>query len=142
MERIALTVPVKIKYLHLVSQFGVRAADSIEHPGGPNGESGFAHSFELALSEAFTNAVKHSQGSRALSKIIIEFEIEEDALSISVKDRNPRFDPDVAPPADIGTCPVGGYGLFLMKQVMDKVAYRREDGWNVMTMSKKVRELL
>lgn len=138
-EPIILTVPAAMKYLHLVSQFAVRVAGFIDPPKGPGDGVDFAHAFELALSEAFTNAVKHVQGFRALSKIIIEFEIEEDALSMSIKDRNPRFDPDVTPPADIRTFPVGGYGIFLMKQVMDRVGYRREVGWNVMTMSKKLK---
>ncbi len=135
-ETITLTVPVAMKHLHLVAQLGVQMADSVGPPRVPGEHVDFSGDVELALSEAFTNAVKHAPPSGSSARVIIEFSVGPGILTVAVKDRNPPFDPDVAPLADITTYPSGGFGVFLMKQVMDTVGYRRESGWNVITLSK------
>jgi len=137
-EYITLTLPAEMKYLHLVSRFGARVADSITQPAGPNDVHGFSRAFELALSEVFTNAVKHKDGLQDESQVIIEFEAGENKLTVRVKDRNPRFDMESASAPQLSDYPDSGYGIFLLKQVMDTVTYRRKEGWNMITMAKNI----
>jgi len=137
-EYVTITLPAKMKYLHLVSKFGARMVSSIDPPIDSKEAHDCSHAFELALSEAFTNAVKHKGGMTDKTEVIIEFEVGENELVVMVKDRNPRFDmANVSPPL-ISDHPDSGYGIFLIKQIMDKMTYHREDGCNVVTMSKKI----
>ena len=52
------------------------------------------------------------------------------------------FDPCAAPKPDIrkiiATGRKGGLGIYLTLRLMDDCAYRREDGQNVLTMTKKI----
>ena len=46
------------------------------------------------------------------------------------------IEPDINTP--IEDRPIGGLGIFLVKQFMDEVSYRREAGLNILTMVKKI----
>jgi serine/threonine-protein kinase RsbW len=137
-DQITLTVPPDLKYIRLASLMGSQVAETIYHSVGLENGQLFCHAFELALSEAFANAVKHGKGSGPEFQIVIEFEVHEAKLTVTVKDRNPPFGLDGASPLDLSNHPESGYGLFLLKQVMDTVTYRREKDWNMITMTKKL----
>ena len=47
-----------------------------------------------------------------------------------------KEDPDTTLPA--GEREVGGLGIFLVKKTMDGIAYRREDGQNILTLRKRI----
>ena len=48
-----------------------------------------------------------------------------------------KEDPDVTLSAD--DRPVGGLGIFLVRKTMDSMEYRRENGFNILTIRKKIR---
>lgn len=48
-----------------------------------------------------------------------------------------RKDPDIT--LDAEERQIGGLGIFMVKDMMDHVSYRREDGKNVLTMKKTLR---
>ena len=45
-----------------------------------------------------------------------------------------RADPDTTLPAE--KRPIGGLGILMVKKMMDKVTYRRENGCNILTIQK------
>ena len=90
------------------------------------------------MSEAFANAVKHRNDFDPEFQIVIEFEMNEAELTVTVKDRNPPFGLDWVSPLELSDHPESGYGLYLLKQVMDVVTYRRENDWNIIRMTKKL----
>ena len=47
-----------------------------------------------------------------------------------------KEDPDITLSAE--DRPIGGLGIFLCKQMMDRVEYRYEKGCNILTMEKKI----
>jgi sigma-B regulation protein RsbU (phosphoserine phosphatase) len=57
-------------------------------------------------------------------------------------DTGMQLDPTKAPEADITLSledrPIGGLGIFLIRQIMNEVSYERIDGKNVLTLSKKL----
>lgn len=64
-------------------------------------------------------------------------------LTLQVVDDGVAFNPlEEAPEVDITLGveerPIGGLGIFLVKQIMDEVAYERTDGKNIFTMKKKL----
>ena len=54
----------------------------------------------------------------------------------------PPFDPTAAPQADVTLGvedrKIGGLGIYLVRNIMDTVSYRYENGKNILTMIKKI----
>jgi anti-sigma regulatory factor (Ser/Thr protein kinase) len=65
-------------------------------------------------------------------------------LRITIRDKGKEFNPlnRAAPKLDVPaeTRQIGGLGIYLIKQTMDTVRYRREDGYNVLTIEKYLPE--
>ncbi len=61
-----------------------------------------------------------------------------------IEDDGIAFDPLIAPPpdldSDIEDRPIGGLGVYLVKEMMDEVEYARADGRNRVTLVKNVAE--
>ena len=100
-------------------------------------------SLHLALDEVVTNVIRyaHDDDGRA-HPIVVRLALERDVLTAQVEDDGRAFNPLEAPPPDLGANlderPIGGLGIFLVRSVMTSVEYRREDGRNVLIMSKKL----
>ena len=65
-----------------------------------------------------------------------------DTLNFVITDSGTPFDPTSVEDADVTLGvedrPVGGLGIFLVRQIMDTVNYERVDGHNILTLSKKI----
>ncbi len=61
---------------------------------------------------------------------------------MTIEDDGPRFDPLSLPPPDVTASlderPIGGLGLFLVRQLMDAVSYDRVGARNRLRMTKRV----
>ncbi len=96
---------------------------------------------ELSLHEIFVNIAKYAypDGQGEMSLRIWR---EARTLHMEFRDRGIPFNPAEMPKPDLdekirrGT--QGGLGIYLFKTLMDGIAYRREGGENVLTISKKV----
>jgi len=102
-------------------------------------EEDFADNIELAVSEACTNAIRHSRTADAEGRVVLCFQVYEDQLVVEVKDRGGGFDLEKVPPPDFEQHPESGYGLFLIRTLMDEVLYTRGDECNTLTMRKYFR---
>jgi len=102
-----------------------------------------AMSICLALEEAVVNVMSYAYPPDVQGEINIEASLEGDELRFVVSDAGQPFDPTAQ--ADVDTTlsaeerPIGGLGIFLVRQIMDNVSYERLDGKNVLTMRKNVR---
>lgn len=94
----------------------------------------YCHAYELAVSEAFTNAVRYGSSAQEDSVVTINFIHEGRRLTVCVIDTNESFNPVTIAP-DITSYPESGYGLFLIHSVMDSVSYKRDNGANILSMS-------
>jgi serine/threonine-protein kinase RsbW len=95
---------------------------------------------QLAVEEAITNIIVHGyppgQGDititcRAAPKNI-EVRIEDSAAPF-----NPLSLPDPDLSGEVEDRKIGGLGVFLIRQVMDGISYRRENGKNILTLEKR-----
>lgn len=81
----------------------------------------------LATTEAITNIILHGYKDK---NGLIELEVKQEGNSVTVyiRDEAPRFDPTQIPTPDLNqpleNRPVGGMGIHLMRQFMDRVLYR------------------
>lgn len=87
-------------------------------------DSQAAADFTLAISEACTNVVRHAYTAHAESRLILTARRIGERIIFRVRDFGDKFDPASVPPPKIDDeLRVGGYGIYLMRQVMDEVRY-------------------
>jgi len=122
--------------LPLLTRFVKEFCSSVELPPA------YASSFELALEEVFMNIVKHGSRPGVTSRVEVSLALSAEALTMTVEDRGPPFDPLALSPPDVSASladrPIGGLGVFLVRRVMDEVTYQRVGTCNRLTMSKSL----
>lgn len=100
------------------------------------------NSFELALEEIFMNVAMHAVRGGSVPRVELTLARAGDSVTLAVEDDGPQFDPlslaapDVA--ASLGDRPIGGLGVFLVRQLMDAVSYHRVGACNRLSMSKRI----
>ena len=130
---ITLTLPGEIMFVRFASQTAASLARLLaeENPPASDGEQ-FVHSFDLAVSEAFTNSVKYADERDTPQILTLTFEFEQRQLTVSVRDDNRPFSIDRQRDNE----QIGGWGLGVIRNLMDEFTYRREGDSNIITMSK------
>lgn len=102
---------------------------------------GISFDVTLAVDELVTNAVGYGFDDDGEHRIDLALRIEGGTLTVEVADDGRAFDPFQAPepdfPAPVEERARGGLGIYLVRKTMDAVAYRREDGRNVVTLTKR-----
>ena len=99
-----------------------------------------AFAINLAIDELLTNTVSYGYDDEDPHWIEIVLRRENDALVLVIVDDSAPFDPTQMPEPDteapLDEREAGGLGLLLVNQMMDRVEYRRQDGRNVVTLTK------
>jgi serine/threonine-protein kinase RsbW len=97
---------------------------------------------EMAVDEACANVVDHAYEQMEVGDMEVSCSLNEQDLIICVRDWGRSFnldeipDPDVEAPLEDRT--LGGLGLYLIKQIMDRVQYTADpEAGNVLLMVKK-----
>lgn len=99
------------------------------------------YALELAVDEACTNVMRHAYKAQE-GRIEIQIQTVEDWVEVVIRDWGEPFDPESIPPPDLDAPleqrPLGGIGLFLMRQLMDRVDFQFSDvEGNTLTMAKR-----
>lgn len=106
-----------------------------------------AADLDLALVEAATNVVKHGFEGRADGRLKVQLVVKEDHVEIVLRDNGPQFDPlantSSAPwerdYQSFDDVPERGFGLGLIRALVDDCAYDHADGENILTLRKNYR---
>ena len=77
---------------------------------------------KLALEEALTNAMRHGNAMDASRDVAVRIEADRSAVRIDVHDRGNGFDFRNVPDPTASVRP-SGRGVYLMRQIMDKVEF-------------------
>ena len=105
-------------------------------------DQSLAMSLNLALEEAVTNVILYAYPAGSDGLVDIEAIMGKDILEFIISDSGVAFDPTAAPEADISLGvedrPIGGLGIFLVRNIMDTVSYQRTDGKNILSMTIKL----
>ena len=78
---------------------------------------------ELALGEALANVIEHAYQSEAGQEIHLALAIDDSKLSLSIRDFGRKFDQATYRPPKFEEAKEGGYGVYLIEQMMDEVVY-------------------
>jgi serine/threonine-protein kinase RsbW len=95
---------------------------------------------QLAVEEAITNVIVHGY-AKGPGTIVISCHTTRGIAEIQIEDSAPPFNPLSIPEpnisAEIEERQIGGLGVFLIRQVMDEISYRYENGKNILVLVKK-----
>ena len=96
----------------------------------------------LVLEEAVVNIINYAYPKEEHESIYLSAKLHDGSIILVLTDTGKEFDPTVAPEADITLSaeerPIGGLGIFLIRQMMNEVKYERIDGKNVLTLEKRL----
>ena len=98
--------------------------------------------FQVTLDEVLSNVVRHGYGADAPSsrEIEVQFGLKDGVLELVIQDDAAPFDPLAEAPPDTASLerPPGGLGIFLVRRLMDEVAYERREGRNRLVCRRSV----
>lgn len=93
-----------------------------------------SYNFNLALDEIITNIVSYGYDDEAEHAIDVRLELIDGVVEAEVVDDAKAYNPLDAKEPDIDAAledrPIGGLGVFFVKELMDDVRYRYENGRN------------
>ena len=96
----------------------------------------------LVMEEMVSNVIFYAypEGSSAEIELIAESDGKE--LTFVLSDKGQEFDPTAKADADPDINPmerdIGGMGIYIVKNIMNKVTYQRLEGKNLLTMKKTI----
>lgn len=97
---------------------------------------------KLALEEAVTNVIQYAYPEKEDQDIRIDMNYKNRRLTIVITDTGIAFNPLARQEPDLTLSleerPIGGLGIYLVKQLMTEVNYNRSDGKNILTMTKDI----
>ena len=102
-------------------------------------ETKIKHHVEVAVDEIVSNVARYAYGKNSGS-VSVKVDTDDTGLTITVTDSgvayNPleKEDPDITLSAEERG--IGGYGIFIVKKVMDDISYEYKDNQNVFKMRK------
>lgn len=97
------------------------------------------YQLDIAVDEIVSNVARYAYEEKE-GKVTVKAEVDRSGIEITVIDSgipyNPleKEDPDITLPAEERG--VGGYGIFIVKKVMDDITYEYKDGQNILKMKK------
>ena len=98
--------------------------------------------FDLALEEALANVIMYAYPEGEQGEVEISIEMKDGHIHTCIRDAGVPFNPLQQPEAELSDSveerPIGGLGIYLIKEIMDKVEYQRKDGNNVLTMTMNI----
>ena len=101
-----------------------------------------AMSINLALEEAVTNSMLYGYPEGSVGLVEIEGGVDGSTLTFVISDSGVAFDPTQQAEADVTLGveerPIGGLGIYLVREIMDEVRYERVGDRNVLTLSKQL----
>lgn len=130
-ERVELELPNKPEFISLarlaVSSLANMIGFSIDE----------IEDIKVALSEACTNAMQY--GCKNQNSYKTTFEIGPDFLSVCVKDTGDLWDIDAVKEPSLKGDQVGGFGLYIIRTLMDEMDITSQESGTTLTMKKLLR---
>ncbi len=104
--------------------------------------SDLINDLELAADEGATNVIEHAYHYDTRRSFSVELQMAKEQVRIIVRDSGEAFEPQAAGKVDlerhIAERRTGGLGVHLMHTMMDRVEHKRENGQNVLVLTRKV----
>ncbi len=106
----------------------------------PGMDAGLLYDMQLAVDEACTNVITHGYAGMNPGSIILDLELAPGEITITLTDFGHSFEPDDAPVPDVGASleerEPGGFGIFFIRQSVDRMEYHVTEDGNTMILTK------
>jgi len=94
----------------------------------------------LTLEEVVSNIINYGFVDHDEHQISIEMNLQGETLTIKIKDDGKPFNPLEVKNANLekpfDEREIGGMGIYIVRKLMDKILYKREEGNNVLQLTK------
>ena len=131
-----LTIVNKVSEISKLNAFVKSATAAL------NMEKGLANQLKLAVEEAVTNVIDYAYPNGIEGNIDLTIEADESRIRFILSDSGAEFDPTGVSKADttltVDERPIGGLGVFLVRNLMDSINYEHIDGRNILRMEKRL----
>lgn len=135
--QVDVVIPTQTKYLDLIGSIGEHIGKELDNFSGD--KESLAFHLNLVLTEATSNAIRHSSDSDPKDTVRIKINIESDDLIIKVYDHGQGFDLESVPVPDFDHPREGGMGIFFIKTFMDSVTYTQQEDCNILEIKKSLK---
>ena len=106
-------------------------------------DMGTAMKMNLAIEEAVVNVMNYAYPADVKGTVNIDAKASAEWVKFIISDSGAPFDPTAKAEVDTTLSAeergIGGLGIHLIRQIMDSINYEREDGRNVLTLIKKLK---
>ncbi len=96
----------------------------------------------LSLDELLTNIIHYGFDDEKEHTIIVKLSLSENILEITIEDDGKAFNPLNAKPPNLDQSiedkPIGGLGIYLVKNLMTEINYKRLKNKNILVLTKIV----
>ena len=133
--RESLTITNKVSEITKLNAF-VQSVTTAIHM-----ENQLAHKIKLAVEEAVTNCIEYAYPADTIGDVTVAIEADDTIIRFIITDAGANFDPTNVSKADttlsVDERPIGGLGVFLVRNLMDSINYERIEGKNILRMEKR-----
>lgn len=95
----------------------------------------------LAIEEILINIISYAYAGNDNQKIFVDFEYNGNQIKIVIKDMGPPFninEVSESRPMSPFVDKIGGWGIHIVRSIMDKIEYTRMNDYNVVSLFKNV----
>lgn len=132
----SLTLPNDVETIPQLNEFIHTIAETIGL------DMSLTMSLNLAIEEAVVNVMDYAYPQGVKGDVTIDVAASDQWLQFIISDSGTPFDPTKKEEADttlsVDERPIGGLGIFLVRQLMDTIQYDYVDGKNVLTLRKQL----
>jgi len=129
-----LTIPSSTRFLEEVREFVATHAKDADF------SEMVVEQIKMAVDEACTNVIEHSYEGKTEQKVDISVKIDSEKLVVIIRDTGREFDRKAYKEPDLihfaKTKKSGGFGVHIMRKLMDDVEYRHRAGVNECCLTK------
>ena len=104
-------------------------------------ESSLVSKIKLAVEEAVTNCIEYAYPAGTIGDVNVDIEADDSKIRFIITDTGFDFDPTKVSKVDttlsVDERPIGGLGIFLVRNLMDSINYERSNGRNILRIEKR-----
>ena len=98
--------------------------------------------FDMMIEEAVVNVVNYAYPKGTYGEVNLDVQADNQKFTIVIRDSGTPFDPTKQKEVDTTLSaeerPIGGLGIHLVRQIMDKISYQYVDKQNILTLEKTI----
>ncbi len=135
-----IKVPNQTRYLSLIGRISEELAKQLQNYTGDR--EALANHINVVLTEALVNAIRHANANDPDEEVEIRITVTDEELVLQVFDHGRGFNLEsISSTAEDAQDELEdhGRGLYIMRSLMDSVAYYPVEGGNVLEMRKQFR---